>query len=1076
MPVVLPPEISKTLAPRSPEEAGKVKRVTAATAWKRVYEAMAAYARYGKTAFEVAFEVAFEETPPDLKPRVLALRALMEAEQANKENPSPPPAPLPIEVASALMVFFPNRGFDAIEALSGLPAAFEARIDSLGYEVKWTRGPGVVLIASPAGVNDMSLRARLLAAPSDVRAQCAEVAKRLWPSAAFGQRATLAYTFFENEEWAHEVARTYVEDSANVKRLPIDLLYTIVRDVGLMRSVVEKRLASRSLFEVVRTFGDGAFEIVAEVFKTPRDEWDLKHSASALALFDDARAAELLVSGLGNAKVRPSIAEYCVRFPKTGRAALEPLAKGKGRIAKLANELLRAIEKTEANAAIDAASSEDGETPTDEDAIDAELPKEKTEEASADELPWILVKPPWLNRKAIPKRVRPTIADVPMLPREERVTLTEELDAIGRDVLDPSTPTFKLEADAGTNATLTRGEGADTQHIDDASLLEHWERVGLFSQTRSFGGVTDYLAYVVHRLGVRAIPGFVRFLAQPGAAAQHKGDKRILFAIDSPRIAAGLAKLLTVESRGYWEVTWGPFVRRWLRLHPETAVIGLVPAVLAGDEDAERALRFLRDDLEVDVLAVAKPYGEESITALETILAWDTRYDLPARLPKLPPIYRPESITRPLLKNGKRIPIGALTHLGTMLAFTSKRLPYAGIADVKAACEPRSLAELAWDLAKGWEMAGGKKNTEWMMESLIHFADDEVVRRTTPAMRSQAVSEVLQIIGTDAAVMELITIAARAASGNNRYSWAANVIHHRIDQIALERGLAGAAELEDAILPVRDVDYKGFELDYGGRVFQVGFDERLEVFIAGEDGTRLRALPPGRKTDDKKKVEAAKLVWQDLREEVSAVVARRLVWLEQAMIRGATWTPAELRRRYIEHPLLRHLGRVLLWEQAGKRFRITEDDTFADVDDHTFDLDPTLPVRLAHPGRLHADRAKNDEEAARWVQTFFDYRIVQPFTQVGRAVRAAPPDQQKERVFTRSPKGVTSEEMSKRLRERGYSLFAGQQTRKLLSRGAAFLTVAYANQQVSAITLRLEPSWIDFDPVDIAECLGDIEW
>src|SRR5690606_16082762 len=113
---------------------------------------------------------------------------------------------------------------------------------------------------------------------------------------------------------------------------------------------------------------------------------------------------------------------------------------------------------------------------------------------------------------------------------------------------------------------------------------------------------------------------------------------------------------------------------------------------------------------------------------------------------------------------------------------------------------------MAWDLARAWEMGGSKGSASWMLDGLIHFADDEVVRRTTPAMRSDAVGEVLQIIATDAAAMVLVTIAGRAASGNKGYSWASSVVDQRLRRIAAERGVTGE-ELEDSILPVREIEY-----------------------------------------------------------------------------------------------------------------------------------------------------------------------------------------------------------------------------------------------------------------------------
>src|SRR5690606_25338141 len=137
-----------------------------------------------------------------------------------------------------------------------------------------------------------------------------------------------------------------------------------------------------------------------------------------------------------------------------------------------------------------------------------------------------------------------------------------------------------------------------------------------------------------------------------------------------------------------------------------------------------------------------------------------------------------------------------------------------------------------------------------------------------------------------------------------------------------------------------------------------------------------------------------------------AVVARRLLFLERAMVRGFEWTPAELRRRYVDHPLLRHVARGLVWEQDGRRFRIGEDGAFSDSADEPLSLHPEAPVRLAHPGRMPED------EVIAWSQLLSDYEIVQPIQQMGRATRALPEAQRSERTFTVTiPPGVTADEI-----------------------------------------------------------------
>ena len=92
-------------------------------------------------------------------------------------------------------------------------------------------------------------------------------------------------------------------------------------------------------------------------------------------------------------------------------------------------------------------------------------------------------------------------------------------------------------------------------------------------------------------------------------------------------------------------------------------------------------------------------------------------------------------------------------------------------------------------MARAWEIAGGKSGEAWMIDALIHLADDEVVRRTTPAIKNGRILAVLEKIGTDAAIMELATIAARAASGRNSVYYAnASLGDAQLMRIACSKG------------------------------------------------------------------------------------------------------------------------------------------------------------------------------------------------------------------------------------------------------------------------------------------------
>ncbi|MCP9969820.1 DUF4132 domain-containing protein [Actinomadura madurae] len=114
--------------------------------------------------------------------------------------------------------------------------------------------------------------------------------------------------------------------------------------------------------------------------------------------------------------------------------------------------------------------------------------------------------------------------------------------------------------------------------------------------------------------------------------------------------------------------------------------------------------------------------------------------------------------------------------------------------------------------------------------------------------------------------------------------------------------------------------------------------------------------------------------------------------LERAMVTGRSWTPEEFRAFFVEHPLMGHIARRLVWAAGDAVFRVAEDGTLADVHDDEFTLPPDAAVTLPHPVLL------DEKTVAAWASVFADYEILQPFEQLGRPVHVLADD---ERAGTR---------------------------------------------------------------------------
>jgi hypothetical protein len=207
----------------------------------------------------------------------------------------------------------------------------------------------------------------------------------------------------------------------------------------------------------------------------------------------------------------------------------------------------------------------------------------------------------------------------------------------------------------------------------------------------------------------------------------------------------------------------------------------------------------------------------------------------------------------------------------------------------------------------------------------------------------------------------------------------------KIDEVAEGLGLT-TDQLADRLVPDLGLADDGSTvIDYGPHRFTVTFDEQLRPCVRDETGKLRKALPAPGVKDDPELAPAERKRFAALKKEVRTIASDQLRRLEAAMVTGRSWTAAEFRELLVEHPLLRHLVRRLVWlgDGDGKvtAFRVAEDLTLADVHDDAWTLPADATVRLAHS--LHLG-----DELEAWADLFADYEILQPFPQLGRPVHA----------------------------------------------------------------------------------------
>ncbi len=325
------------------------------------------------------------------------------------------------------------------------------------------------------------------------------------------------------------------------------------------------------------------------------------------------------------------------------------------------------------------------------------------------------------------------------------------------------------------------------------------------------------------------------------------------------------------------------------------------------------------------------------------------------------------------------------------------------LAAARKACPPKDLAALGWEIFERWQAAGAPNKEPWGFTALGLVGDDDTARKLTPLIRAWPGEslharatvglDVLATLGTDVALMNLHGIAQKL-----KFKGLQEKAREKIAAVAAARGFT-ADELADRLVPDFDLGEEGGNvLDFGPRSFTIVFDESLKPQLKGDGGKVLGDLPKPAKSDDAEKANLATERWKALKKDAKVVAAAQVLRLELAMCSERRWKLDVFRTFLVEHPLVIHLVRRLVWgvyDASGalrSTFRVAEDGTFADADDKAVAVPDDAPLGIVH--RLSLD----DETLARWSTVLADYEIIQPFDQLGRQTFAPTAEEKSKKV------------------------------------------------------------------------------
>lgn len=771
-----------------------------------------------------------------------------------------------------------------------------------------------------------TIRAVLALSDAKTYARARAVAAELRKTVPLGVRAWISFAFPDEQGWADEDATEALAEKPFTG--PTRYLATVASAPLAERLIRlgDAHYDDALLATLLRKHGDEAAPLIGAAMASAGRAEQRKSNAKLLMRVRAPIAARIFAEWLADKAVAPLATKYFRANPALAKAALAPLAKGTSKLAPAAKLLLGEIGVGSAEEAPPAK----GAKSKGKAKIAA---KRGAPPAAASELPSILVTPPWLGERRPP--LQRALTTLPYATRlawrgDERTRMRAELD----DWEAKRTRKGGI-AEASTDERLMRWIGGRSMPLFWVAHIRSTALAVPFFESRSPGlwwsGAGNALTLILAAHDLAALPGAVRFAASRPADAIDA-----LARVDGPEVAPFMAdvRLRITKLR--------PAAEAWLAGHAEAAAIALVPAALgkpgAGRDAAESALLFLRARGEdATVARVAARYGKDVESA---VLSLDPLRVFPTKLPKVPTFADPGALPAPTTKRGGALPREAVGHLLTMMAFTSWDSPYAGLALVKEACTPESLRDFAWALFERWLAATAPSASSFALHALGFFGDDEVARRLAPMIRSwpnekaiaraQSGLEVLGRIGTDFALSAIDSVARASKFASLREK-----AEEMITAAAAARGL-DEDQLGDRIAP-----------DLGGR----SIDEKLD------------------KAD-------------------RAIVTAESARLERAMVEERAWPLTDFVTFVVKHPLVGQLARRLLWSARlapGKKgktvlFRVAEDGSFADEADGAVSLDAAASVSIVHPLALDA------RAIARWSERFAEYRIVQPFEQLGRRV------------------------------------------------------------------------------------------
>lgn len=463
-----------------------------------------------------------------------------------------------------------------------------------------------------------------------------------------------------------------------------------------------------------------------------------------------------------------------------------------------------------------------------------------------------------------------------------------------------------------------------------------------------------------------------------------------------------------------------------LLVHPDPAAGPLLAQLLAGGKlDAASASSVQQRLNQLGLAGQGAPASEESQVDTASPASAAGGMDLETQLASIKrlsaaikPFDTPEllALCAPLSEHAARV----LLHVSAIAE--GGLPPLAGELLARIPADHRACLALA--LVQQWIASEGEPRQRWALRLLPGHADDRVVDVLVAAVqawnrpRLQRAAAAVEHLGEVDSLYALLRVQEISESRSLKDQV------QRTARIALRAAAArrkmSVPELFDELTPDFGLG-QGLTVTVGPQSYRVELQGDLSLRVINDRNKASKTVPAVKDEALKPEWEAATAQLKTLATSLKTVVKQQAPRMLAALVSGKRWPLERWQRLFVGHPLLRIVGRSLIWRAEDApglertSFRLAEDFSLVDVEDDAVVLPQGCSISLWHP----ATAQPGEREA--WQAYMADYELEALVDQLGACAEQPAPGQFKNgMLLPPAPITLAQEQLGGLLKKFGY--------------------------------------------------------